>query len=101
MSVCPKCGLPPELCVCETIAKEAQKIRVSTEKKRYGKLITTIQGIDAKDIDIKELAKKLKSVLACGGTIKENLIELQGDHKRKVKDVLIKSGFQESQIEVR
>lgn len=101
MSVCPKCGLPPELCVCETIAKEAQKIRVSTEKKRYGKLTTIIQGIDAKDIDIKELAKKLKSELACGGTVKENIIELQGDHKRKVKAILINSGFQEGQIEVR
>lgn len=101
MSVCPKCGLPPELCVCETIAKEAQKIHVSTEKKRYGKLITTVSGIDAKDINIKELAKKLKSVLACGGTIKENLIELQGDHKRKVKDILISNGFSESQIDVR
>lgn len=101
MSVCQKCGLPPELCVCETIAKEAQKIRVITEKKRYGKLSTIIQGIDAKDIDIKELAKKLKSELACGGTVKENIIELQGDHRRKVKGVLINSGFQESQIEVR
>jgi len=101
MSVCPKCGLPPELCVCETIAKEAQKIRVSTEKKRYGKLSTIIQGIDAKDIDVKELAKKLKSELACGGTVKENIIELQGDHRRKVRGVLIKSGFQESQIEIR
>jgi translation initiation factor 1 len=101
MSVCPKCGLPPELCVCETIAKEAQKIRVSTEKKRYGKLSTIIQGIDAKDIDVKELAKKLKSELACGGTVKENIIELQGDHRRKVRGVLIKSGFQENQIEIR
>ena len=101
MSVCPKCGLPPELCVCETIAKEAQKIRVRTEKKRYGKLITTVEGIDAKDIDIKELAKTLKSELACGGTVKENVIELQGDHKRKLKDILIRSGFQDGQIEIR
>jgi translation initiation factor 1 len=101
MSVCQKCGLPPELCVCETIAKEAQKIRVSTEKKRYGKLITTVEGIDAKDIDIKELAKKLKSELACGGTVKENVIELQGDHKRKIRNILIRSGFKDSQIEIR
>ncbi|MDD5181545.1 MAG: stress response translation initiation inhibitor YciH [Candidatus Nanoarchaeia archaeon] len=101
MSVCPKCGLPPELCVCETIAKEAQKIRIGTEKKRYGKLTTIVQGIDAKDIDIKELAKKLKSELACGGTIKDSIIELQGDHKRKIKDILIRNGFSESQIEVR
>lgn len=101
MNVCQKCGLPPELCVCETIAKESQKIRVRTEKKRYGKLITIVEGIDAKDIDIKELAKKLKSELACGGTVKDSIIELQGDHKKKTKELLIKRGFQENQIDVR
>ena len=98
---CAKCGLPPELCVCETIAKEAQKIRVRTEKKRYGKLITIIEGIDEKDINIKDLAKKLKGELACGGTVKDGMIELQGDHKKRVKQALIKKGFQENQIEVR
>jgi translation initiation factor 1 len=98
---CPKCGLPPELCVCETIAKEAQKIHVRIEKKRYGKLITVIDGIDSKDIDIKDLAKKLKSELACGGTVKGNSIELQGEHMKKIKALLIKRGFQENQIDVR
>ena len=98
---CPKCGLPPELCVCETIAKEAQKIRIRTEKKRYGKLLTIVEGIDSKDINIKDLAKKLKSELACGGTVKDGMIELQGDHKKRVKQALIKRGFQEDQIDVR
>ena len=99
--ICPKCGLPPELCVCETIAKEAQKIRVRTEKKRYGKLITIVEGIDEKDINVKSLAKKLKSELACGGTVKNGTIELQGNHKSRIKSILIKSGFQENQIDIR
>jgi translation initiation factor 1 len=99
--VCAKCGLPLELCVCETIAREAQKIRISIEKKRYGKISTIVQGIDAKDINIKDLAKKLKSELACGGTVKDAAIELQGDHKRKVKEILIKMGFSPDQIETR
>lgn len=98
--VCAKCGLPVELCVCETIAKEAQKIHIYTQKKQYGKLMTIISGINTKDINAKELAKKLKSELACGGTIKDETIELQGDHRKKVKEILIKSGFSESQIEV-
>jgi translation initiation factor 1 len=100
--VCQKCGLPNELCVCEIIAKEAQKIRVRIEKKRYGKIVTQVHGIDSKDINIKELAKKLKSELACGGTYDKetNVIELQGEHRRKVKLLLIKAGFQESQIEM-
>ena len=100
-SVCQKCGLPKDLCVCETIAKESQKIRIRTVKRRYGKVSTIIEGIDQKDIDLKDLTKKLKSELACGGTKKESIIELQGDHRQKAKSILIRSGFSEEQIEVK
>lgn len=98
--VCPKCGLPKELCVCETIAKKEQQIRIKTEKRKFGKLITTIEGIDTKDIDMKDLAKKLKSKLACGGTAKEGKIELQGDHAKKVKEILIALGFSPDTIKI-
>ena len=91
--ICPKCGLVKELCVCETIAKESQKIEVYIEKRKFGKKYTIVKGIDEKEIDIKDLVKKLKNALACGGTAKENKIELQGNHKQKVKENLIKLGF--------
>ena len=100
-SVCQKCGLPKDLCVCETIAKESQKIRIRTVKRRYGKISTIIEGIDQKDIDVKDLTKKLKSELACGGTHKDYTIELQGDHRQKAKAILARSGFSEGQIEVK
>lgn len=99
--VCLRCGLPRELCVCETIAKEQQKIIVSVEKKKFGKLNTVIKGIDKKDIDMKELLKKLKNEFACGGTVKEGYIELQGDHKQNVKKALVQIGFVPDTIEVR
>lgn len=99
MEICPKCGLPKEACVCETIAKTKQKIKVSTVKKKYGKIATVITGIDPRDIDIKNLAKELKSELACGGTAKNNEIELQGEHVKKVKEKLISLGFSEESIE--
>jgi len=99
MEVCPKCGLPKEACVCETIAKAKQKIKVGTVKKRYGKIATIIMGIDEKEIDLKHIAKELKSELACGGTIKNNELELQGNHSKKVKEVLIKLGFPPESIE--
>jgi len=99
MEVCPKCGLPKEACVCETIAKTKQKIKIGTVKKRYGKIATLIIGIDEKEIDLKHIAKELKSEFACGGTIKNNEIELQGDHSRKAKEVLIKLGFPPESIE--
>ena len=97
--ICDKCGLPKELCACETIAKEKEKVRVSVDRRRYGKSITVVEGI-GKDSDNKRILKELKNRLACGGTLKDNVIELQGDHKKKVLDVLVKLGFSSDQIEV-
>ena len=98
--ICTKCGLPKELCVCETIAKEAHKITVMLVQKRYKKNVTIIKGIDTSKIDIKQILKSLKSRLACGGTYKNNEIELQGDHRSRVKQILVKEGFPENIIEI-
>lgn len=98
--ICPKCGLVKELCVCETIAKESQLIKVFLERKKFRKFSTIIEGIDQKEIDIKDLAKKLKEHLACGGTAKEGKVELQGNHKNKIKGILVKMGFPPNSIEV-
>ena len=98
--VCTKCGLPQELCVCQTIAKEAQKVKIGLVEKRYGKSMTVVKGIDTSKIDVKDLMKKLKSKLACGGTYKNNEIELQGDHRDRVKEILIKEGFPKEIVEV-
>jgi translation initiation factor 1 len=99
--ICSKCGLPKELCVCETIAKEDQRIKVYLIAKKFNKNYTIIEGINDKDIDMKGLAKKLKTTLACGGTIKDGRIELQGDHKQKVKDILVQSGFAKETIDIK
>ena len=98
MEVCSVCGLPKDLCVCQTLAREEQKITISVVARRFGKLTTVIKGLDEKTIDLKDLAKKLKSKLACGGTAKNGAIELQGKHVDKVKNELIKLGFKESSI---
>ena len=91
--ICETCGLPRDLCVCESIAKETQKIEIGIEKKKFGKKYTVISGIDQKEINMKDLIKKLKERLACGGTAKGGIIELQGDHKHQVRDILIGIGF--------
>jgi len=98
MDICPKCGLPLQACVCKEIAKTEQRIKVITDKRRYGKIITLVTGL-SNDVDFKEIAKTLKSELACGGTVKNKVIELQGEHRKKVKPILIKLGFQEDAIE--
>ncbi|MEM4336729.1 MAG: stress response translation initiation inhibitor YciH [Candidatus Woesearchaeota archaeon] len=106
-NICPKCGLHKDLCVCESIAKESQKIIIKKEKKKFGKIYTVIEGINSKEIDLKELLKKLKNELGCGGTTKEGKIELQGDHtpssgqKKDAKKILIESGFAPETIVVK
>ena len=97
--ICSKCGLPKDLCVCQTIAKEGQRIKVKIEKRKFGKLITVVYGINKKEIDLKDLAKKLKSKFACGGTVKEDTIELQGEHAEKTKEELVRLGFSHESIE--
>jgi len=99
-TICPKCGLKIELCVCESIAKETQIVMVKIVKRRFGKLITLIEGIDNKAVNLKELAKKLKEKLACGGTVKDGVIELQGSHAQQIKQELIKSGFAQDSIKI-
>ena len=96
MDICPKCGLPLQACVCEEIAKEEQRIHIQTEKKRFGKIVTMVSGIQG--MDLKPIAKSLKQELACGGTVKDKIIELQGEHIKNAKQALIKLGFAEDSI---
>lgn len=93
----PSFGLPTQADVFEEIAKGDQRIKVSTTTRRYGKVITLVSGFD-KNVDIKGTAKKLKAELACGGTVKDGVIELQGNHKKNVKAALMNAGFPEESI---
>ena len=99
--ICIKCGLPKELCVCESIAKESQEIIISIEKRKFGKSYTIIRGINQSEISLKEVTKKLKSLLACGGSFKDGHIELQGYHKNKIKEVMSKIGFSPETIKLK
>jgi translation initiation factor 1 len=78
--------------------KSSQRIKVKTDKKRYGKIVTIISGFES-GIDIKKITKDLKNGLACGGTYKGDSIELQGDHRKKVKEFLVGLGFESESID--
>lgn len=91
--ICPKCGLPKEICVCEEIAREQQNITIAIDRRRYGKMMTIVDGLNPHDLDVDSLISNLKSICACGGTIKDGKIELQGDHRSKVREALEKMGF--------
>tara|TARA_Y100000034_G_C6725675_1_gene321197 strand:- start:354 stop:653 length:300 start_codon:yes stop_codon:yes gene_type:complete len=97
MEIDPTTGLPVEAIAWEDLAKGEQKITISTERRRYGKITTIVSGFD-KSIDVKGTGKALKAKLACGGTVKNKTIELQGNHKKRVKPILVKLGFPEEAI---
>ncbi len=98
--ICSKCGLPKELCVCDVLEKEAENlIKVYTKKARFNKIITIIEGVPSDDIE--SAARELKRKLACGGTVKDDqFIELQGNHKNKVKGLIVGMGYKESNIDI-
>lgn len=89
--------MPTDSDVFEEIAKGEQHITVTTAIRRYGKKATLISGFD-RTVDLKSIAKSLKEKMACGGTVKDNTIELQGDHKKNVRQALVELGFSEESI---
>ena len=63
--ICNLCGLPDELCICQEIAKEQQKAIISVVRRRYGKMVTIVEGIDDVAIDINKLAKNSEKFMCC------------------------------------
>ena len=75
-------------------------MKVRLETRKWGKATTIIEGINSKSVNLGDLGAKLKTHCACGGTSKEGLIMLQGDHHGRVKKLLVQFGFPESSIEI-
>ena len=98
--ICSTCGLPKDICVCGEISKEQQRIRIRLETRRFGKTVTLVEGINDKDNDLGRLAQRMKAFCACGGTAKNGQIMLQGDHRERVNDFLLQTGYPEENIEV-
>jgi len=89
--MCPKCEKPVSTCICrKAAAKPAGDgiVRISRETKgRKGKGVTVITGLPMSTDSLKQLAKQLKKKCGSGGTVKGNIIEIQGDHR----DLLVKA----------
>ena len=82
--ICEVCGLPKELCVCEEIAREQQKINIKLDKRRYGKMMTVIDGINPHELDVKESKFYTKKDL-------ENILEHEKyvDHSKNIWKVIL------------
>jgi len=94
---CETCGKPPAKCRCGQKPAAAGGdgiVRVQRETKgRKGKGVTLVRGVPLEEDALKKLAKKLKSKCGSGGTVKEGVIEIQGDHRDKLVEVLQKEGY--------
>jgi len=99
VDICPKCGLIKEICSCDILEKEeTQRIRAYATKKKFRKLVTIVEGIDKAKLE--ETGRELKQKLACGGTVKEGVIVLQGDQRKNLKKALVNFGYPEASITV-
>ena len=95
--MCPGCRQPVAQCVCsqaKPIAPSDGIVRVSRETKgRGGKSVSVVKGLALEPAALASLGKQLKSACGSGGTVKDGVIEVQGDHVALLLDVLRKRGW--------
>ncbi|QDU37445.1 translation initiation factor Sui1 [Maioricimonas rarisocia] len=95
---CERCDELEEDCTCEPeppvrIPPEKQTARLSVEKRKKGKVVTVIRGLPEEGNDLPELLTKLKTTCGSGGSLKEGVLELQGDQLERVRVALKTIGF--------
>lgn len=99
--LCPDCGQPIAQCICGKARPRAASdgvVRVSRESKgRGGKVVTLVKGLPLDDAALQALGKKLKSACGSGGTVKDGVIEIQGEHIERLLGLLAKEGWKAKQ----
>jgi translation initiation factor 1 len=97
--VCPGCGWPARDCRCskggaDQPVPDRIVARLRVEKAgRGGKTVTVVYGLPRNAVFLKELCKELKRTCGTGGAVAEDTVELQGDHRERIRDLLLKKGF--------
>ncbi len=95
--ICPDCGKPVDACACGQVKNAAVigdgVVRVSRQSKgRGGKTVTLVHGVALDAVALAALGKQLRTACGCGGTVKDGVIEVQGDHVDTVMQALEKLG---------
>ena len=95
--MCPDCRQPVATCTCRQ-AKPSPKtdgvVRISRETKgRGGKSVTVVKGLALDALALAQLGKQLKAACGSGGTVKDGVIEVQGDHADMLVALLQKQGY--------
>ena len=95
---CERCGKLESDCTCPPpppvrLAPEKQTAKVAVEKRKKGKQVTVVRGLPASGNDLPELLTRLKTNCGAGGTIKEDTLEIQGNHAERIRQALREMGF--------
>lgn len=95
---CPDCRQALARCACKARARSAPAgdgvVKVSRQTKgRGGKSVTLVTGLALEAEALAALGKQLRTACGCGGTVKDGVIEVQGDHCDKVMETLKKQGY--------
>jgi translation initiation factor 1 len=98
--ICPGCGWPADDCKCSSQrhpdepvpTRVVAKLRVE-KKGRGGKTVTVVDGLPRNASFVKDLTSELKRLCGTGGTASDGAVELQGDRRDRVREVLLKKGF--------
>lgn len=95
--MCPQCRQPLAQCQCQAATRAAPTgdgvARVSRETKgRGGKSVTVVRGLALDPMALAVLGKQLRTACGSGGTVKDGVIEVQGDHCERIIDALTSSG---------
>jgi translation initiation factor 1 len=94
--MCPQCRHPLAQCVCKAPRAPAGdgKVRVSRQSQgRGGKTVTVVRGLALDAAALAALGKRLRSACGTGGTVKDGVVEVQGDHVERVITWLQGEGF--------
>ena len=95
--MCPDCRRPLASCLCKAAPKPAAGdgiVRVSRETKgRGGKTVTLVRGVNLDAEALAALGKRLRAACGAGGTLREGVLEIQGDHRERVAALLAAEGF--------
>ncbi|MEY8877118.1 MAG: translation initiation factor Sui1 [Leptothrix sp. (in: b-proteobacteria)] len=94
--MCPACRAPVASCTCKSVALPAGDgvARVSRETKgRGGKAVTLVRGLPVDALALLDWGKRLRTACGSGGTVKDGVIEVQGDHAERIAQALRDAGF--------
>jgi len=95
--MCPECRQPVAQCSCRSARSQPASdgvVRVSRETKgRAGKGVTLVKGLPLAPAELVALGKQLKAACGSGGTVKDGVIEVQGDHVERVMAALVAQGY--------